>query len=190
MSNSSLLWDRWTMLPFAYVIVRIHLHDEREHPSFGTLNTWLQWWKYKRGEPLKYYIITDNEVTDLWLQSRIRFCTAVSVDSSFCPVIRCLSTTTCTASGSLPVDMLRTIWRSLICNWNDYGAFKNCLCSIPRLSQDYKVRIQFEFIRTASSPCSSNVCHHFTYITTYLGGSTLAIYHAWYVACWVHLPNF
>ena len=42
--------------------------------------------------------------THFWLQRRMRFCTAVSVDFSFCPVIRCRSRTTCTASGSLPAE--------------------------------------------------------------------------------------
>ena len=39
--------------------------------------------------------------SDLALHSKMRFCTAESVDVSFCPVIRCLSIITCIPSGSL-----------------------------------------------------------------------------------------
>jgi hypothetical protein len=41
----------------------------------------------------------------LWLQSRTRFWTAVSVDASFWPVTKCLSTTTCTESGWLAAKL-------------------------------------------------------------------------------------
>jgi len=41
----------------------------------------------------------------LWLHSSTRFWTAVSVDASFWPVIKCLSTTTWTQSGSLTAKL-------------------------------------------------------------------------------------
>lgn len=39
--------------------------------------------------------------SNLALHRRMRFCTADSVDVSFCPVMRCLSIMTCIPSGSV-----------------------------------------------------------------------------------------
>ena len=42
-----------------------------------------------------------NLESNLALHRRMRFCTADSVDVSFCPVMRCLSIMTCIPSGSV-----------------------------------------------------------------------------------------
>ena len=54
-----------------------------------------------------------NLESNLALQRRMRFCTADSVDVSFCPVMRCLSIMTCIPSGSVAEKKgQKNYWRS------------------------------------------------------------------------------
>ena len=76
------------MCCYFFYLARASLREEKER---GKRQGREETRERKDGEkyPLKYPVISD-----LAFESSMRFCTAVNVDCSFCPVTRKLSTTT------------------------------------------------------------------------------------------------
>lgn len=71
-----------------------------------------------------------NLESNLALQRRMRFCTADSVDVSFCPVMRCLSIMTCIPSGSVAEKKgQKNYWRSRNHEMSLYTTIWVCYCN-------------------------------------------------------------